>query len=719
MVSSKKKNPPKEGGSREAGPSGSQPQPIAHGRMSGPARRSTKGNWTPEDDEILFRAVQQYQGKNWKKISEFFPGRTDVQCLHRWQKVLNPALVKGPWSKEEDEMIVKMVHKYGPKKWSTIAQHLPGRIGKQCRERWHNHLNPNINKEAWTQEEEIMLIHAHNIHGNKWAELTKYLPGRTDNAIKNHWNSSVRKKINSYAALGFLSQPPPRPFPIETGTIGTSRDADSSDEDPDLKPDLQEINSSQSQSQSQSQDCTNDAQKVFDEMTLADLDKFIEGEEATHFSIQRLLNLDESVSLDSFLSKTGGTGRAGTESTVTVLPSFICPSGTGTGTDKEEQKEGVITCSYDGFAYSDKPLNKILQVDCSVPAPVLIQVPQKDKERENATEKEKEKEEDRPRFPCTELPFVNCDLLTSASEYSPFGIRQLMRSSSMYCPDISSPWGPSPPGGSEASCSDGPWGPPSTGKRKMKKRGREILFSPLQEKRTGPVSFKGLEIGSFSTLLLEEAEKENRDQEPGPTREEDQNLTPIKEDKPSSSGYECNSASRTPCDVLRIPSKMEISPMSGSLTSSGILLERNPNRMFSPSTGLLKDRRKFIPKIGLPDLIKPSPAPAGAEARSGPHDKENEKPEVAPAGGQDKENEEPGTNPDVKGKKLNIFEETPGVQRGLESPSAWKSPWFMNEMEFGGFGCDAVALMRQLGQGDQVIEGKKEGVGGGRILNFD
>ncbi|PQM39149.1 transcription factor MYB3R-1 [Prunus yedoensis var. nudiflora] len=71
-----------------------------HGRTSGPTRRSTKGQWTPEEDEILRRAVQRFKGKNWKKIAECFKDRTDVQCLHRWQKVLNPELVKGPWSKE-------------------------------------------------------------------------------------------------------------------------------------------------------------------------------------------------------------------------------------------------------------------------------------------------------------------------------------------------------------------------------------------------------------------------------------------------------------------------------------------------------------------------------------------------------------------------------------------------------------------------------------------
>ncbi|XXG63615.1 hypothetical protein AAC387_Pa05g1758 [Persea americana] len=177
-----------------------------HGRTTGPTRRSTKGQWTAEEDAMLCRAVQRFKGKNWKKIAEYFTDRTDVQCLHRWQKVLNPELVKGPWSKEEDDLMIELVGKYGPKKWSTIAQALPGRIGKQCRERWHNHLNPSINKEAWTQEEELALIHAHQIYGNKWAELTKFLPGRTDNAIKNHWNSSVKKKLDSYLASGLLEQ---------------------------------------------------------------------------------------------------------------------------------------------------------------------------------------------------------------------------------------------------------------------------------------------------------------------------------------------------------------------------------------------------------------------------------------------------------------------------------------------------------------------------------
>ena len=129
-------------------------------RRARPRKPSIGGKWTPEEDQKFLKIVEEHGPKKWKRISELLGTvRTDIQCLHRWTKVIKPGLNKGPWLQQEDDLVRAEVQRMkresaeGVVKWAQIAASLNGiagngstRLGKQCRERWFNHLDPTLKK---------------------------------------------------------------------------------------------------------------------------------------------------------------------------------------------------------------------------------------------------------------------------------------------------------------------------------------------------------------------------------------------------------------------------------------------------------------------------------------------------------------------------------------------------------------------------------------------
>ncbi|KAL5202809.1 hypothetical protein ABZP36_013761 [Zizania latifolia] len=116
--------------------------------------------------------------------------------------VVGPRLKKGPWTQSEDDILEAYVKRHGERNWKAVQKNTGLlRCGKSCRLRWMNHLRPSLKKGPFTKEEENLIIKLHYKMGNKWAQMAAYLPGRTDNEIKNYWNTRIKKCKNIHSLL--------------------------------------------------------------------------------------------------------------------------------------------------------------------------------------------------------------------------------------------------------------------------------------------------------------------------------------------------------------------------------------------------------------------------------------------------------------------------------------------------------------------------------------
>ncbi|CBI26493.3 unnamed protein product, partial [Vitis vinifera] len=164
--------------------------------------------WTEEEDRMLFECKGRNLDLPWPDIAELAGlSRSGKSCRDRWKNHLDPNVKRGNFSQEEDETIIRLHSSHENSIWRASSCQLENRSGKSCRERWKNHLDSNVKRGNFSQEEDETIIRLHSSHGNSWAFIATHLPGRTDNALKNRWNHHLKNKLigreDKLGLLGF------------------------------------------------------------------------------------------------------------------------------------------------------------------------------------------------------------------------------------------------------------------------------------------------------------------------------------------------------------------------------------------------------------------------------------------------------------------------------------------------------------------------------------
>ncbi|NWX24516.1 SNPC4 protein, partial [Aegotheles bennettii] len=154
--------------------------------------------WTRDEDQMLLELVQEMRvGSHipYKKIAYYMEGRDSAQLIYRWTKSVDPSLKKGPWTPEEDAMLLAAVKKYGERDWYKIRTEVPGRSDAQCRDRYLKALHCDVKKGKWSLGEEEQLIELVQKHGlGHWSKIASELPHRTGSQCLSKWKLMIGSK---------------------------------------------------------------------------------------------------------------------------------------------------------------------------------------------------------------------------------------------------------------------------------------------------------------------------------------------------------------------------------------------------------------------------------------------------------------------------------------------------------------------------------------------
>ena len=152
--------------------------------------------WSEEEDKILIEKSKEYGYKNWATVASFIPGRSAIQCSARYKRI-QPRLIKGAWTPEEDQELLRLYRYYG-KNWSHISKSMPHRTGKQIRDRFLNALDDNLKKDKFTKEEDRKVVKWYKVYGNSWCRIAKKIKGRTGDMVKNRFYSSLKNHLDEF-----------------------------------------------------------------------------------------------------------------------------------------------------------------------------------------------------------------------------------------------------------------------------------------------------------------------------------------------------------------------------------------------------------------------------------------------------------------------------------------------------------------------------------------